>query len=188
MRRTKRLRGKAVESQRSKCSKSRSSNCPKLTPVVPRRNGRASSRKPSCAEAVKEDLGIASWNMHQSAAVPGSQITQPRWSRAPPGPCRRQLLKRQSRRELERAVLELRRNGFSDDQKSRRTRTNCGRTAPPRARRERSRSTSSWSGSPKSAGVRGRTFEDYNERDQVAGSTRAARAFAGSGRGWKRVG
>ena len=58
------------------------------------------------------------------------------------------LLRRQSRRELERAVLELRRSGFSDDQIRAHENELAAkqRCRPPPGR---SKSTSSWSGSPR---------------------------------------
>ena len=108
-RRTKRCAAR-TSTPSSKCSKSRSSKLPELTPSSCRRWA-ASTTKASCATRSRKTCS-GSWNITSSSRPPADHrplLTEAADWELPPD-----LLQRQSRRELERAVLELRRSGFSD--------------------------------------------------------------------------
>jgi len=84
---------------------------PKLTPEYLRDMGFDSEA--DLRDAIRDDLGRQmEYQQRQTARrqVAAALTQSANWELPP------DLLKRQSRRELERAVLELRRNGFSDDE------------------------------------------------------------------------
>jgi trigger factor len=83
---------------------------PKLTPELLREMGDFESEG-ALRDAVKEDLGrqLEYHQQQEARRQITARLTESADWQLPP-----ELLRRQSRRELERAVLELKRNGFSD--------------------------------------------------------------------------